>query len=72
MGPEGCGRIKEFGGITFAQDERSAKYPDMPLNALRSGVVDTVLPPDAIGVELGDIARHIHLRQSNGRRIRRR
>src|SRR5262249_15539471 len=42
-GTLGLEDIKAAGGITFAQDEESAKYPGMPLNALRSGCVDVAL-----------------------------
>src|SRR5262249_12277617 len=45
-------------GITFAQDERSAKHESMPRSAAISGSVDFVLPPDGIARELLRIARH--------------
>lgn len=44
--------IKSSGGITFAQDSQSAKYDGMPHSAVALGVVDFVLPPDAIAKEL--------------------
>src|SRR5215831_6476741 len=50
--------IKAAGGITFAQDEESAKYPGMPLSALRSGCVDVSLPPAEIARELTRIGQH--------------
>jgi len=34
-GTQGCTAIKVAGGITFAQDEKSAKFYDMPGNAIR-------------------------------------
>lgn len=62
-GTLGMRAIKAEGGITFAQDEQSAKYPDMPRNAIASGAVDFVLPPEGIARELVRIASHPYLRQ---------
>jgi len=44
--------IKNNGGVTFAQDVKTAKYGGMPSSAVDSGVVDYVLPPDLIAQEL--------------------
>jgi len=49
--------VKGAGGITIAQQVTTAHYPDMPLNAIKSGCVDYVLPPAAIGRALVKIAR---------------
>jgi len=57
-GTEGVRAIKAEGGITFAQEERSAKYPGMPASAVASGCVDFVLPPEEIAGELVRIANH--------------
>ena len=57
-GTLGLEEIKAAGGITFAQDESSAKYPGMPQSAARSGCVDLVLPPDQIARELARIGQH--------------
>jgi two-component system CheB/CheR fusion protein len=57
-GSKGVRAVKAEGGITFAQDERSAKYAGMPLSAAASGCVDFVLPPDGIADELARIAKH--------------
>ena len=57
-GTQGCIAIKVAGGITFAQDEKSAKYHDMPGNAIRGGSIDFVLPPKDIARELVRISRH--------------
>ncbi len=57
-GSEGIRAIKAGGGIVFAQDEASAKYPGMPKSALQTGCVDVILSPDEIGREVGRIARH--------------
>ncbi len=57
-GTLGLEELKAAGGITFAQDESSAKYPGMPQSAARSGCVDLVLPPDQIARELARIGQH--------------
>jgi two-component system, chemotaxis family, protein-glutamate methylesterase/glutaminase len=49
--------VKAAGGITIAQKVETAHYPDMPLNAIKSGCVDYVLPPGAIARALVKIAR---------------
>jgi two-component system CheB/CheR fusion protein len=57
-GTLGCGAVKTAGGITFAQDEKSAKYAGMPRSAVDSGCIDFVLPPKSIAQELVRIGRH--------------
>ncbi|MEO8147791.1 MAG: CheR family methyltransferase [Bacteroidia bacterium] len=47
-GTLGLKAIKAHGGITFAQDQQSAAYGDMPQNAVNAEVVDFVLPPEEI------------------------
>jgi two-component system CheB/CheR fusion protein len=56
-GTLGLEAIKAEGGLTFAQDEKSAQYPGMPAAANASGCVDFVLPPDEIARELVRIGR---------------
>ncbi len=56
-GTQGCIAIKVAGGVTFAQDEKSAKYFDMPWNAVQGGSVDFVLPPREIARELARLRR---------------
>ena len=60
-GTLGMEDIKAAGGITFAQDESSAKYLGMPRSAARSGCVDLVLPPDQIARELARIGQHSYV-----------
>src|SRR3989449_11496269 len=55
-GTLGLRAIKAEGGITFVQDEKSAKYPGMPQSA--AAVADFVLPPAGIARELARIAGH--------------
>jgi two-component system, chemotaxis family, CheB/CheR fusion protein len=57
-GTAGLRAIKAAGGLTFAQDEESAKFNAMPRSAIRSGFVDAVLPPDRIAAEIARIAKH--------------
>ena len=59
-GTQGCNAIKLAGGITFAQDEKSAKYHDMPASAIRAGSIDFVLPPKDIARQLVRINRRNH------------
>jgi two-component system CheB/CheR fusion protein len=60
-GTEGLKAIYAQGGITFAEDEKTAKYPGMPHSAVSAGVVHFVLPPEKIAVELVRIGRHPYL-----------
>ncbi len=62
-GTAGLRAIKAAGGLTFAQSEQSAKFPDMPRNAIRAGFVDAVLPPREIAEELRRIGHHSYVRQ---------
>jgi two-component system, chemotaxis family, CheB/CheR fusion protein len=57
-GAQGLKGIKEKGGITFAQDEKSAKYGGMPHSAVAAGAVDFILPPEGIAGELVRISLH--------------
>ena len=63
-GTLGLKAIKTEGGITFAQDGKSAKYDGMPRSAIAGGCVDFVLPPEAIARELTRIGRHPYLRMA--------
>jgi two-component system, chemotaxis family, CheB/CheR fusion protein len=62
-GTAGLRAIKAAGGLTFAQDEKSAKFSEMPRNAVRSGFVDAVLSPREIAREIRQIAEHPYLRR---------
>ena len=55
--------IKAAGGVTFAQDEASSRYPSMPRAAALDGNVDHVLRPRDIAHELERIAAHPYTRQ---------
>jgi len=57
-GSLGLKAIKAEGGITFAQDEKSAKFDGMLRSAIAGGCVDFVLPPDKIAAELARLGSH--------------
>ena len=57
-GTLGMAEIQAQGGVTFAQDENTAKFANMPRSAIAAGCVDYVLPPKGIAKELSRIARH--------------
>lgn len=64
-GSAGVMAIKEEGGITFAQDKKTAKFEQMPQNAIATGCVDFVLSPEKIAGRLADIRRGPHLNPSD-------
>jgi two-component system, chemotaxis family, CheB/CheR fusion protein len=62
-GTLGLEAIKEEGGITFAQEPKSARFDAMPRNAIAAGVVDFILSPEQIAVELARLAKEPYLGQ---------
>jgi chemotaxis response regulator CheB len=44
--------IKEAGGLVFAQEFQTAKQPDMPQSAVKTGCVDRLLQPAEIAFQL--------------------
>lgn len=56
-GTIGLRAIKEHGGLTMAQDD--AEYDGMMRSAVRSGMVDFVLPIEKIPAKLYDYFRHL-------------
>src|SRR5437588_280601 len=63
-GTAGLRAIKVAGGLTFAQDEGTAKFAEMPHNAIRSGFVDAVRSPREIAHEIRHIVEHPYIRRS--------
>ena len=57
-GTLGLEAVKAEGGITFAQEPKSARYDSMPRSAVAAGCVDFVLTPEEIAEELARISRH--------------
>lgn len=51
-GSRGICDIHESGGLVLAQDQETARFQGMPVNAVASGVVDAELPPDGIAKAL--------------------
>lgn len=51
-GSRGLRDIHEAGGLVLCQDEDSAGFDGMPLNAQETGAVDLVLPPEAMATAL--------------------
>jgi two-component system CheB/CheR fusion protein len=57
-GALGLEEIKERGGISFVQEEQSAKFAGMPHSAIAHATIDFILPPAGIAQELKRIAQH--------------
>jgi two-component system CheB/CheR fusion protein len=67
-GTLGLAAIKAEGGITFVQDEETAKYPDMPRSAnVGADSADFVLSPSGIARELARIASHPYVSEERHR-----
>jgi chemotaxis response regulator CheB len=49
--------IKEAGGLVFAQKFQTARQPDMPQSAVKTGCVDRLLSPTEIAAQLGRIGK---------------
>lgn len=64
-GALGIRAVKAEGGITFAQDEASAKFNGMPESAVDTGCVDFVLPPERIAQELAALSRHPYVSRAD-------
>src|SRR5436305_8442464 len=62
-GTAGLRAIKVAGGLTFAQHEQSAKFAQMPRNAIRSGFVDSVKSPREIARDIHQLVEHPYLRR---------
>lgn len=58
-GTLGLKAIKENLGMAMVQDPESAKYDVMPRNAIETGLVDYVLPPDKMPEKLISYVTHV-------------
>jgi two-component system, chemotaxis family, CheB/CheR fusion protein len=58
-GSMGLKRIKENGGLCFAQDPDDAEYGDMPRNSIATGIVDHVLPARDIPAKILAFNQHL-------------
>jgi two-component system CheB/CheR fusion protein len=64
-GAAGIQAIKAAGGVTFAQDQYTAKFASMPQAAVATNCVDFVLPPERIADELVRIGHHPYVADSS-------
>jgi len=60
-GTPGLQAIKAAGGVTFAQDAHSARYPQMPQSAVAAGCVDRMVSPAEIAGELARLSTRVSL-----------
>ncbi len=54
-GTAGLRAIRNAGGLAIAQEPSTARFDEMPRNAIAGGVAELVLPPAAIAVRLGEL-----------------
>ncbi|MFO7668790.1 MAG: chemotaxis protein CheB [Bacteroidales bacterium] len=64
-GSNGIRAIKEKNGIVLVQEPETARFDSMPRNAIESGLVDIVAPPDKLPLELIHFLKHIPVVKSN-------
>lgn len=62
-GTLGIKAIKEFGGMTMAQDDESAKFESMPHSSISTGMVDIIMPPKQLAEELINYIKHPFVKQ---------
>lgn len=62
-GTLGAKQVKSEGGVTFAQDDKTASFHGMPMSAVHGGAIDFILPPEQIARELVRISSHAGLRR---------
>ncbi|HEX4966197.1 MAG TPA: chemotaxis protein CheB [Thermoanaerobaculia bacterium] len=62
-GTLGLKAIKAAGGMCLAQDPQSAAFDGMPRNAIASGCVDAVLPPDGLALEIAKLTHSSYIRE---------
>ena len=63
-GTYGLKAVKAGGGMTFAQEPKTAQWPGMPSSAISAGSVDFILSPKLIASELARIGRHPYLAEA--------
>lgn len=56
-GARGMAVIKDFNGVTIAQDPLEAQVPIMPKSAIKAGVVDYTFTLDKIGDRLNEVLK---------------
>ncbi|MGB5975886.1 MAG: chemotaxis protein CheB, partial [Cyclobacteriaceae bacterium] len=66
-GTLGLKEIKAYGGLTVVQDPEDAEFDGMPVSALKTGIVDIVLPLREMAGYLSHIARMTAMSESSGK-----
>ncbi|WP_370574010.1 chemotaxis protein CheB [Methanomethylovorans sp.] len=64
-GTQGVKDIKAEGGMVMAQSPESSEYNGMPLSAIDTGMVDYILTPAEMPVQLHDYVSHIFEEKSH-------
>jgi len=64
-GSNGIRAIKEKNGIVLVQEPETARFDSMPRNAIDSGLVDIVAPPEKLPSELINFFKHTPVVKSN-------
>lgn len=64
-GTLGIRSIKENGGMTMVQDDQSAKFDGMPRSSISTGMIDFVLPPTQLAIELANYIKHPFINKNN-------
>lgn len=57
-GTRGAVAINDAGGLLLSQDTESAKFDGMPRSVIATGLVDAILPPEALGPRILDHISH--------------
>ncbi|MDQ4139186.1 MAG: PAS domain-containing protein, partial [Bacteroidota bacterium] len=60
-GTEGIAAIKKAGGLVLVQDPDTAKFDGMPRNAISTGNVDFILPPELMPDEIFNFVKVVPL-----------
>ena len=58
-GTLGLQAVKEYGGMAMAQTMDSARYDGILRSAIATGLVDHILPVEAMPAKLGEYATHL-------------
>ena len=56
-GTKGISFVKQYGGITMAQDPQDAEFGELPNSAISTGDVDIVLPIEKLAAETARVSR---------------
>ena len=62
-GTLGIRAIKEYGGMTMVQDDKTAKFDGMPKSSISTGLVDFILSPNKLAEELVEYIKHPLIKQ---------